>query len=64
MYRQALPDLVVDPTVAVAILDRPLAEYHGGGTGDVPEIGPHSVASALTVLVGGSLILTGWRRKK
>jgi len=33
----------------------------GGG---VPEIGPNSMATALTVLVGGVILLTGWRRKK
>jgi hypothetical protein len=36
----------------------------GSGSSGVPEIGPNSMATALTVLVGGVILLTGWRRKK
>lgn len=40
-----------------------LAGDFPGGDG-VPEIGPDSLASALTVLIGGALALTGWRKRK
>lgn len=48
----------------ICVLGASICAQAGGGGGEVPEIGPNSLASALTVVIGGLLLLTSRKRKQ